>query len=81
MKSAYCESFTVGPPQPDMIGLPGMSGLCILGSRYSVGVLVVFSGDKNLFVVSSMSWSSCIFLTSVLICCCICGVGSSLILW
>ena len=37
MKSAYCESFTVGPPQPDMIGLPGMSGLCILDSRYSVG--------------------------------------------
>ena len=27
----YCESFTVGPPQPDMIGLPGMSGLCIFG--------------------------------------------------
>ena len=27
---------------------------------------MVFSGDKNLFVVSSMSWSSCIFLTSVL---------------
>ena len=54
-----------------MIGLPGTLGLCILGSRYSVGVLVVFSGDKNLFVVSSMSWSLCIFLTSVLICCCI----------
>ena len=51
MKSAYCESFTVGPPKHDQIGLPGMLGLCILGSRYSVGVLVVFSGDKNLFVV------------------------------
>ena len=44
---------------------------------------MVFSGDKNLFVVSSMSWSSCIFLTSVLICYCICGVtvGLSVILW
>ena len=42
--AVYCESLAVGHTQPDMIGLPGMSGLCILGRRYKVGVLVLVSG-------------------------------------
>ena len=41
MKSAYCESFTIQHPQPDMIGLSGMP--------YSVGVLAVFSADKKVW--------------------------------
>ena len=49
MKSAYCESFTIQHPQPDMIGISGMPGLCILRSRYSIGVLAVFSADKKVW--------------------------------
>ena len=59
MKSAYCESFTVGPPQPDMIGLPGMSGLYISGSMYSVGG--IFWRLEFVCCVVYDCWSSCIF--------------------
>ena len=45
------------------------------GKKIKVGVLVV-SGLRNLYVVSSISLSSCILLTNVLICSSICWVGS-----
>ena len=35
------ESFSVGESQPEMIGLPGVLGLCIFGFMYKI---VVFLG-------------------------------------
>ena len=46
-----CYNKTVGPSHPEIIGLPGTSGLCTLGSRYNVGFLIGLSIDRNLNAV------------------------------
>ena len=52
--SAYWDSLTVGPPQPEIMGRPGMSCLWILGKRYKCGVLACESDVRNLCVVLSI---------------------------
>ena len=37
MESTKAEIFSVGPRHAEMMGLPGLPGLWILGSRYSDG--------------------------------------------
>ena len=42
------DSLSVGESQPDIMGRPGMLGLCILGRRYRGGVRGGFFGSKYL---------------------------------
>ena len=44
----------MGPPQPEIMGLPGTFCLRIFGSRYKCGVLAVVSVVRNLWVMLSI---------------------------